>query len=83
MVTTDITNVRPSRMVVSLVIFVVPIMSGAEGQSRTDTGLPRPVFETGASTIPPLRHEGYSIAKSGRLVALLGRRRTDLGTNLN
>ena len=30
--------------------------SGAEGQSRTDTGLPPPVFETGASTIPPLRH---------------------------
>ena len=29
---------------------------GAEGQSRTDTGLPPPVFETGASTIPPLRH---------------------------
>ena len=29
---------------------------GAEGQSRTDTGSPPPVFETGASTIPPLRH---------------------------
>ena len=29
--------------------------NGAEGQSRTDTGLPPPVFETGASTIPPLR----------------------------
>ena len=29
--------------------------SSAEGQSRTDTGLPPPVFETGASTIPPLR----------------------------
>ncbi len=28
---------------------------GAEGRSRTDTGLPPPVFETGASTIPPLR----------------------------
>ena len=25
------------------------IMSGAEGQSRTDTGLPRPVFESGAT----------------------------------
>ena len=30
--------------------------SGAEGQSRTDTELPPPVFETGASTISPLRH---------------------------
>ena len=29
---------------------------GAEGRSRTDTRLPPPVFETGASTIPPLRH---------------------------
>ena len=31
---------------------------GAEGQSRTDTGSPPPVFETGASTISPLR-PGY------------------------
>ena len=52
-------------------------MSGAEGQSRTDTGLPRPVFETGASTIPPLRHASYSIAKSECLVALLERRWLD------
>ena len=43
---------------------------GAEGQSRTDTGLPRPVFETGASTIPPLRRGAYFIAKRGGLVAL-------------
>ena len=34
---------------------VVKLKRGAEGQSRTDTGLPPPVFETGASTIPPLR----------------------------
>ena len=33
------------------------LKSGAEGRSRTDTGLPPPVFETGASTIPPLRLE--------------------------
>ena len=32
-------------------------MDGAEGRSRTDTGLPPPVFETGASTIPPLRRK--------------------------
>ena len=31
--------------------------TGAEGRSRTDTGLPPPVFETGASTIPPLRRK--------------------------
>ena len=30
-------------------------MVGAEGRIRTDTGSPPPVFETGASTIPPLR----------------------------
>ena len=35
-------------------------ISGAEGRIRTDTGLPPPVFETGASTIPPLRRAGYS-----------------------
>ena len=34
------------------------IKSGAEGQIRTDTGFPPPVFETGASTISPLRHVG-------------------------
>ena len=32
------------------------LMDGAEGQIRTDTELPPPVFETGASTISPLRH---------------------------
>ena len=30
-------------------------MKSAEGQSRTDTEFPPPVFETGASTISPLR----------------------------
>ena len=39
----------------------VTIMSGAEGQSRTDMGLPPTVFETVASTIPPLRHAITSI----------------------
>ncbi len=34
------------------------LKNGAEGRSRTDTGLPPPVFETGASTIPPLRPAG-------------------------
>jgi len=32
-------------------------MSGAEGQSRTDTGLPRPVFECGTK----LRVKGYYV----------------------
>jgi len=31
--------------------FFVPIISGAEGQSRTDTGSPLPVFESGPSYI--------------------------------
>ena len=30
-------------------------VDGAEGRIRTDTESPPPVFETGASTIPPLR----------------------------
>jgi len=29
----------------------MPIMSGAEGQSRTDTGSPSPVFESGENRI--------------------------------
>ena len=33
----------------------VKAVIGAEGRIRTDTGLLPPVFETGASTIPPLR----------------------------
>ena len=41
-------------------------MSGAEGRSRTDTGLLPPVFETGASTIPPLRHAGLLTANAAR-----------------
>ena len=30
-------------------------LGGAEGRTRTDTRLPSLVFETSASTIPPLR----------------------------
>ena len=30
---------------------------GAEGETRTPTGFIPTVFETAASTIPPLRHE--------------------------
>ena len=41
------------------------LKTGAEGRIRTDTGLPPPVFETGASTIPPLR------PKKGRFSAAL------------
>ena len=33
------------------------LRGGAEGRTQTDTGLTPPFFETGASTIPPLRHE--------------------------
>ena len=40
----------------SLGLIIAPKNPGAEGQSRTDTGSPPPVFETGASTISPLRH---------------------------
>ena len=42
---------------------------GAEGRSRTDTGLPPTVFETVASAIPPLRHEtGSFIMRQFELV---------------
>ena len=62
-------------------------IDGAEGRSRTDTGLPPTVFETVASAIPPLRHEtgsfimrqfagagrirGQSICSTRQLAALL------------
>ena len=45
-------------LAVSNTAFSISIHSyiyGAEGRSRTDTGLPPTVFETVASTIPPLR----------------------------
>lgn len=32
-------------------------VTGAEGESRTHTGLTPTVFETVASAIPPLRHD--------------------------
>ena len=37
--------------------------SGAEGGSRTHTKLPSTVFETAASTIPPLRQPTGNIAE--------------------
>lgn len=40
--------------------------SGAEGRSRTGTELPPPVFETGASTIPPLRLAGMALLGAAR-----------------
>ena len=43
---------------------------GAEGQSRTDTGSPPPVFESGALCTNQFHHEIYSMI--GSLVVLAG-----------
>jgi len=51
---------------------VISLLSkrGAEGQSRTDTGSPPPVFECGALCTNQFHHETYSII--GSLVVLAG-----------
>ena len=53
--------------------FVAKIV-GAGGGIRTHTRFPSPVFETGASTIPPLRHGfEYSMWHTGNLIKSHGK----------
>jgi hypothetical protein len=50
--------------------FCSPKIIGAEGQSRTDTGSPPPVFEFDALCTNQFHHETYSMI--GSLVVLAG-----------
>ena len=54
------------------------LICGAEAESRTRMGLPPTVFETAASTIPPLRHAANSICAA----PTIGNRFQDASLNL-